>query len=1526
MTKRIRKGAVLLLGVLCAAALALGMLLGSFSAGISVNAESSSAAYLLHMDYGTRGMWYIGEKGTIPENRIYGKSGVVWIYEKCFEDGQPITDVATLNDFSEESAANYVEYPEWVTSVTGDIQSWDDKPHGYWNNSQLPAESVAQSQDVYPNIIKRLLPLDPTEIDIAHTACVFTKEDVNFTVTVSDNEWHRVSAYIGNPYQGNNNYACSDLFILGPGGETLAYASVEDVNHGVWVSFAVRGSFTIRLDEAGWGEGAFNMIAFDEFETDEEIGRSNLQATVQDARNVALSWENADSTSITNIYRREQGEDVWNLVAVAEPGATSYLDTETSVARTYEYMIGCGTPRTYTDKDDFYGWKCVPDVADCNLPDEANAVTVSTAAYSLTYIEFDKASYEADYGKSVSLRVTVYRQQEGGEEYVPYAGVPVTFTLGGDPAYHVQDGQDTPNMQTDLGTYTSNANGQVRFNWKQEYAGEYTITASIAIVADETDPEHGTDGSSATVSFAQHRQETVASPYIANVTDAVKPGDAVTLSGNNLLVNDDFRVAYAPNTGKEAGAFTPSAPPAGCKYLEAEDMLVTDGTYRSGVMFIFPETEKAGSYDFWIETSAGWSNGITMNAARPLYINQDGAYAGVQIEVVGRNFFLSDFGIGTEESARDNVKVRLSSSENSYDIGVLTGVRIPAEESNMNLIKGEDHAKVQDIMHTNPYRLTFEVPSYVLPGKYEVYVAADGKDFRKLDSGQTITVYEKKSAEWDETVFGPISGSGRNGNDPLGLGVYWAQDLNYLNVETAVPNEAPGDSLSAVSAYTSDLNSKISALSAKGGGVLYFPAGEYYIGGLRLNSGVMLVGAGADKTTLYYVGTGGSAWIRGDGNAQTSSSNIGVARIAFELYQYSGGNPDMIISFAESSGGSQSNDISIRSSQNKFVTDCTFRFSTQLDVDGTNARGLVQLNGNKNILYQNVEYHGGASPLLGSYHNEYMIVRNLVGYMVGTSQTVSATGRYTFFENVWVESGWQGHGYALRSYAYIGDSYITKTGDTDTRANIGEMILFEPPGGYFATGNILAATENTFTVDRRGGQNINEQSRLDYNRFAVYITDGTGAGQLRYFEKAPLNTYGNEYRLAGGEDEWDIIPDSTSKYTIISPMVGDTVYRFQANDCKKALFLYNNMFDALVAECNLWDTEGISLFAGDVSDERFCPSMGVRIENNVTRGISPLTGKGGIAVRSERSASRASNGAQIMNVVIRGNTVLDAKLKDGETLADYIGSSETPDPHGITICSQSTTGQDTSGDIRFVTIENNVIDNCEFGIWCDNRITGIVARGNSIGDVQAEDKITYYSPSELVILAEHTLYVNGEVSDLSGEYRYGTDLPVPVSEDGSTFFGWSLTEEYDPDTPVTEKALGADSTLYALFGREVVFDLNYDRASGSVFNTIRVMSGYTVAEEMAAFGNPFRVGYDFGGWYLDKECTQAFDASVPVDSSFTVYAKWTDKNAAEQPSGEETEGEAGGGCSGSVSAVGMLIGGIAAAAAIAALCLKKRNV
>jgi len=75
-----------------------------------------------------------------------------------------------------------------------------------------------------------------------------------------------------------------------------------------------------------------------------------------------------------------------------------------------------------------------------------------------------------------------------------------------------------------------------------------------------------------------------------------------------------------------------------------------------------------------------------------------------------------------------------------------------------------------------------------------------------------------------------------------------------------------------------------------------------------------------------------------------------------------------------------------------------------------------------------------------------------------------------------------------------------------------------------------------------------------------------------------------------------------------------------------------------------------------------------------------------------------------------------------------------------------------------------------------------------------------------------------------------------------------------------------------------------------------------MGEKVQKPADPTRTGYTFGGWFTDKECTQAYNFDSPVNASITLYAKWTENKPSEggsttDPSGGDSTTEPSGGSS-----------------------------
>ena len=124
--------------------------LANFSQAKADIPETQTQAAILGMDKDTKGNWYDaasapeGEKASyLNTTALYGSEGVMMTYQKITGDGQPVTDVAHISDYTEDSPVNYVKYPSYVESIDGEIKSTRDTPHGYWNYNEAGVQPGA---------------------------------------------------------------------------------------------------------------------------------------------------------------------------------------------------------------------------------------------------------------------------------------------------------------------------------------------------------------------------------------------------------------------------------------------------------------------------------------------------------------------------------------------------------------------------------------------------------------------------------------------------------------------------------------------------------------------------------------------------------------------------------------------------------------------------------------------------------------------------------------------------------------------------------------------------------------------------------------------------------------------------------------------------------------------------------------------------------------------------------------------------------------------------------------------------------------------------------------------------------------------------------------------------------------------------------------------------------------------------------------------------------------------------------------
>ena len=156
-------------------------------------------------------------------------------------------------------------------------------------------------------------------------------------------------------------------------------------------------------------------------------------------------------------------------------------------------------------------------------------------------------------------------------------------------------------------------------------------------------------------------------------------------------------------------------------------------------------------------------------------------------------------------------------------------------------------------------------------------------------------------------------------------------------------------------------------------------------------------------------------------------------------------------------------------------------------------------------------------------------------------------------------------------------------------------------------------------------------------------------------------------------------------------------------------------------------------------------------------------------------------------------------------------------------------------------------------------------------------------------VADHTLYAHwtantytvkfdaneGTVTSAEQTVTYGShygELPTPTRE-GYTFAGWFTEQNGGTKVMADTKVTTAENhTLYA-YWMQNIYDVSFDANGGKeAYEPKKVRHG----DVYGTFPlTPTRTGYEFAGWYTEKDGGAKVELGDVVTSSHTLYAHWT---------------------------------------------------
>lgn len=675
-----------------------------------------------------------------------------------------------------------------------------------------------------------------------------------------------------------------------------------------------------------------------------------------------------------------------------------------------------------------------------------------------------------------------------------------------------------------------------------------------------------------------------------------------------------------------------------------------------------PQNAQAGIYDVWVKNDYGWSEPIKLNSAIALFTDEYEIYKGLDVRVVGRNFDGSMFGLSNEP------RVRLV-NEN-----------------------GDDYSAT--ILESNRVMLRFTVDETVPAGKYTVQVsnAQDGV-WSSVESGQTLTVLASHT-------------------DPLGIGVPWTNIFNWKNYYAKDFGIIPGNDTD----LSSMIDSATITIEKNGGGVLNFEEGTYNISFIQLRKGVVLNGAGKDKTIFNRLAIEDNRFAMRTSSTAKASGIVGVANLTLYAESDSAVPSEFWINL-DGNDKSCSNifvyntDINIGDDCSNYddavsIIGLTERLLISgCNMDGIPTSGYVRRYGK--YLNNDFNYIKSAPALFAEYstiENNKVINPQVVDGNVNTSLPI--------------------HGFSIKGNTYFAGNEIV-LGLHPNNEGRGEVVMLEPPKTYFACGKVINSDSNTIKIYGHEHMMINGELVLPtpkYGELCIVIAGGKGMGQVRRV----VGNEGNHTLIIN--EPWDILPDASSTYAIMVAFENTTIYNNKALECESSISFYSNCFNCTAIENELDTTGGISVNSfHDEDNERISPVYHIRIEDNkLSNYIEHDKSKG-----MSSTGQRAGDDVQYIGIEIKNNQISNAEnypLYQGETgtRIRLTGGSVGYDYNalGTIVDSNTYTGFDTPillENVSGVVLNNNKFIDCGTTFITETNSDNILYLGEKAGTLYFVD-------------------------------------------------------------------------------------------------------------------------------------------------------------------------------------------------------------
>ena len=752
-------------------------------------------------------------------------------------------------------------------------------------------------------------------------------------------------------------------------------------------------------------------------------------------------------------------------------------------------------------------------------------------------------------------------------------------------------------------------------------------------------------------------------PVVFKVSEGIKPGALISLYGEYMKGN--VKVKFI-ETGEEA---TP---------------VQTDKAGQF-IRILMPEDIAPGAYTLQVSNDDGatWGNPVYLNQASPGWLSDVKGYPGLQMKLIGRNFYAGEY------DGVKNTEIRL----------------VPVDG-------GASFNATVDIL--TPNAVTFTISEETAIGNYYVEVKTNSAGLGRnwVRHSETLNVTNAPT-------------------DPLALAlkVGWTDVFKWSNVHN-VKDEfgAAGDGSAN---DTANIQKAINEISAQGGGIVYFPSGTYNYTHINMTAGVILKGESVDNTTLNYVGKGLDTFITTKG-AGLTEGNLGIANLKLtvdlsgfkpEALEYKNGPkvlklgkdwPDNI-----SNNGADWRDYGQITSENIFL----YNVFIDIPLDTYFNREAIMIGSRNRTLI--AECHFINAPFFSAYLIDHAIFRDNTVELshdcieMNGSKLIAENNTLIGYRNMPTSDELHGFfinpafGYYIEG-AYYYNNTVTGMGNIGNKNN-GEAFCMDGNGSFMA-GQVSAASSNSVTFHK----DVVSVSEHDWTieKFWVCIVSGKGLGQLIKIESYSDNG-GGSYTLTLAEP-WAVTPDSTSVVSVMR-FVNNAVFEQNTiTDCSTGIQSWMSAYDVVIADNKITDTNS-HWHCGRIlgPSHTWCsgaePTMFVTTKRTVTSGAAAnFLENNWIGISSEQSECGTTDAyiTTAYGCEFRNNTI-DRKGFSGKCDSYSTVAAAMPLVYNAT-------KPDSGRGIVAALFEGNTVKNSDNGVWIDYAVDGTIVYGNTFIGITKE--------------------------------------------------------------------------------------------------------------------------------------------------------------------------------------------------------------